>query len=65
MPLNRLIYSLTDYKIEYSYYELNEIVNKIEREMEESFVHSNTDDKHSVKNIGNTLAHYLVFSFKK
>jgi hypothetical protein len=63
--LNRLIYSLTDYNIEYSYYKVNETVNKIERKMEEGFVHWHTPDRHSVKNIGNTLADYLVFAFKK
>jgi quercetin dioxygenase-like cupin family protein len=58
--LNRLIYSLTDYQIEYTYY----LTNTVETEMEEGFVHWHTADKHSVKNVGDTPAHYVLFAFK-
>lgn len=57
----RLVYTLTDYKIEYTYYKLN----TIETEMQESFIHWHSPDEHSVKNVGETLAHYLIFSLKK
>jgi quercetin dioxygenase-like cupin family protein len=59
--LNRLIYSLSDYQVEYSYY----IMNTVETEMEEGYVHWHTADKHSVRNVGDTPAHYLIFAFKE
>ena len=59
--LNRLIYSLSDYQLEYSYYKMN----AVETDKEAGFVHWHTADKHSVKNVGDTMAQYLVFSFKK
>jgi quercetin dioxygenase-like cupin family protein len=59
--LNRLIYSLSDYQIEYTYY----IMDNVETEMERGYIHWHTADKHSVKNVGDTPAHYLLFGFKK
>ncbi|MBN1480686.1 hypothetical protein JXA70_10470 [candidate division KSB1 bacterium] len=57
----RLIYSLNDYRAEYNYYRLN----TIEAEMEESLIHWHVPEEHSVKNVGETPAHYLIFAVKK
>ncbi|MBD3385526.1 hypothetical protein GF407_11445 [candidate division KSB1 bacterium] len=57
----RLIYSLSDYKIEYTYNE----TNTVESQMEKGYVHWHAPDRHSVKNIGDPPAHYLIFAFKK
>lgn len=57
----RLIYSLSDYKIEYTYNE----TNSVETDMEKGYVHWHAPDKHSVKNIGDSPVHYLIFAFKK
>lgn len=59
--INRLIYSLNDYQIEYTYYQLN----NVETEMQAGYIHWHAPEKHAVKNIGDTPAHYLIFAFKQ
>lgn len=59
--INRLIYSLTSYQIEYTSEQMDTKNSKIEA----GDIHWHTADKHSVKNNGETLAHYLIFEFKQ
>ena len=59
--INRLIYSLTSYQIEYTSEQMDTKNSKIEA----GGIHWHTADKHSVKNNGETLAHYLIFEFKQ
>ena len=59
--IHRLIYSLTDYQILYTYGENN----TVEVELKAGDIHWHTADNHSVKNIGDSLVHYLIYEFKK
>ncbi len=59
--INRLIYSLTSYQIEF----ISDKMETMETKMEAGDTHWHTADKHAVENIGETLAHYLIFEFKK
>lgn len=59
--INRLIYSLTSYQIEF----ISDKMETMETKMEAGDSHWHTADKHAVENIGETLAHYLIFEFKQ
>ena len=59
--VNRLIYSLTSYQIEYTSDQMDTKSMKIEA----GDIHWHTADKHAVENNGETLAHYLIFEFKQ
>jgi quercetin dioxygenase-like cupin family protein len=59
--VNRLIYSLTSYQIQYTSDQLDTKNSKIEA----GAIHWHTADKHAVENIGETAAHYLIFEFKQ
>jgi hypothetical protein len=57
--VNRLIYSLSAYEIEYT----SDQMDTKHMNMNKDDIHWHTADKHAVKNIGETLAHYLIFEF--
>jgi len=57
--VNRLIYSLTSYQIEYTSDQMDTQTSKIEA----GDIHWHTADKHAVKNNGEIVAHYLIFEF--
>lgn len=57
--INRLIYSLTGYRLNYS----SDQMDTKETEMEAGEAHWHTADAHAVENIGETPAHYLIFEF--
>jgi hypothetical protein len=59
--VNRLIYSITAYKIEYT----SDQMDTKEMTMNAGDIHWHTSDQHAVKNIGETLAHYVIFEFKQ
>jgi len=59
--LPRLIYALTPYTIKYT----SDQMEEKETVLEAGTAHWHTADEHSVENIGETLAHYLIFEFKK
>jgi quercetin dioxygenase-like cupin family protein len=59
--VNRLIFSLTSYQIEYS---SDQMATK-NMKIESGEIHWHTADKHAVKNTGETMAHYLIFEFKQ
>jgi hypothetical protein len=59
--INRLIYSLNAYKIEYT----SDQMDMKELTMEIGDIHWHGADKHAVKNTGETIAHYLIFEFKQ
>lgn len=59
--INRLIYSLSSYQIKYT----SDQMESKEMQMEEGEFHWHGADQHAVENIGETLAHYLIFEFKK
>ena len=59
--INRLIYSLTSYQIEF----ISDKMETMETKVEAGDTHWHTADKHAVENIGETLAHYLIFEFKQ
>jgi hypothetical protein len=59
--INRIIYSLTNYTINYQSGE-NE---PVENTFAAGDCHWHGADAHSVENIGDTAANYLIFSFKK
>ena len=59
--INRMIYSLTSYQIDYTSDQMGTKNTKIES----GDIHWHTADKHSVKNSGETVAHYLIFEFKQ
>lgn len=58
--INRIIYSLSDYKILYN----SSNKGEFEKDFKIGDTHWHTCDKHSIKNTGNSEAHYLVISFK-
>ena len=58
--VNRLIYSLTSYQIQYTSDQMDTKSSKIEA----GEIHWHTADKHAVENNGETTAHYLIFEFK-
>jgi quercetin dioxygenase-like cupin family protein len=57
--VNRLIYSLTSYQIEYT----SDQMDTQNSRKEAGDIHWHTADKHAVKNNGETVAHYLIFEF--
>lgn len=59
--INRLVYSLTSYQIEFK----SDKMETVETKVEAGDTHWHTADKHAVENIGETLAHYLIFAFKQ
>ncbi len=59
--INRLVYSLTSYQVLF----ISDKMGTMETKMEVGDAHWHTADKHAVENIGETLAHYLVFAFKQ
>lgn len=59
--VNRLIYSLTSYQIEY----LSDQMDIKNTKADSGDIHWHTADKHAVKNNGETIAHYLIFEFKQ
>jgi hypothetical protein len=58
--INRVIYSLSDYTLNYQIGD-SEPFEKVFKNGE---AHWHEPGKHALKNIGNTEAHYLVISFK-
>jgi len=61
LGVNRLIYSLTSYNIKYT----SDKMEAKETMREAGDAHWHEADQHSVENIGATLAHFLIFEFKK
>jgi hypothetical protein len=59
--INRLIYSLNDYSINYA----SDKAEPKEMEMKSGEFHWHGADQHAVENIGETAANYLIFEFKK
>ena len=59
--INRLIYSLTSYQIKF----ISDKMETMDTKMEAGDAHWHTADEHAVENIGETLAHYLIFEFKQ
>jgi quercetin dioxygenase-like cupin family protein len=59
--INRMIYALTNYHIQYS----SDTLGTKETKMKAGDAHWHPADKHAVTNIGETAAHYLIFEFKK
>jgi len=59
--VNRLIYSLSDYTIRYT----SEIKGTVETEFEASDIHWHSPGVHSVENIGDEGALFLIFSLKQ
>jgi len=59
--INRLIYSLKSYQVQF----VSDKMGTMKTKMESGDAHWHTADKHAVENIGETLAHYLIFVFKK
>jgi hypothetical protein len=59
--INRLIYALTPYQIKYT----SDKMDTTETNMNAGDAHWHTPDNHAVENTGETLAHYLIFEFKK
>jgi hypothetical protein len=59
--LNRLVYSLTDYKISYT----DDKVSNEEKEFRKGDTHWHDGCVHSLKNIGTTEAEFILVSFKK
>ncbi|MCB1145035.1 MAG: hypothetical protein KDK54_22505 [Leptospiraceae bacterium] len=58
--INRIIYALSDYKILYN----SSKEGEIEKAFKTGDTHWHTCEKHSLKNLGNSEAHYLIISFK-
>lgn len=59
--INRLVYSLSDYTIRYT----SEIKGTVETEFEAGDIHWHSPGVHSVENIGDSEASYIVFSLKQ
>jgi hypothetical protein len=59
--INRVIYSLTSYQIKF----ISDKMEPMDTKIETGDAHWHTADKHAVENIGETLAHYLIFEFKQ
>lgn len=59
--VNRLIYSLTPYRIKYT----SDKMETKESTMEPGTAHWHTADKHAVENIGETEVRYVIFEFKQ
>ena len=59
--INRVIYSLSDYKIIYNTNKGSEG----EKQMKAGDIHWHEDCQHAIENIGDTDAEYLVVSYKK
>lgn len=56
---NRLVYSLSQYEIQYT----SETAGTVEREFNEGDFHWHTPGYHSIKNIGETDAEFIIFGF--
>lgn len=59
--LNRLVYSLTDYKLSYT----DDKGSTEERDFRKGDIHWHDGCAHSLKNIGTTEAEFILVSFKK
>jgi quercetin dioxygenase-like cupin family protein len=59
--IHRLIYPLTSYSIEY----VSDQLDTLETTMEPGVAHWHAADRHSVENIGETTAEYLILEFKR
>lgn len=59
--INRIIYSLSDYKIIYE----SSKEGNFEKSFKSGDTHWHTCDKHSIKNTGNSEAHFLIISYKQ
>lgn len=59
--LNRIIFSLSDYKVAYT----TEDQNNTDKQFESGDVHWHEACKHAINNIGQTDAKFLVIAFKK
>jgi quercetin dioxygenase-like cupin family protein len=59
--VNRLVYSLSDYRIEYT----SDQMDTKEMTMAKGEAHWHGADEHAVENVGETPAHYVIFEFLK